>query len=249
MKSQVFVVIILVAISFAVDSCLPPRPSAQGLHFAPETPVTKAAVDHAFQQYYWLTSKYPPGPPQLPARAQLEVEAPIAMYTLSTQDFLAGRGLQAVKCVKYIYYVKASGEIVGQVDVTPNPDGSFDEQASALSDISAFQRARLAPVFDALTRLKKMEKVRKGSFEVCFLNLPAYDRAQGGHAATGFVIWLKSDEPVGDLIYTIAPGKDYQPSPGLSPSTLYTVPQVFEAIRPAVAAFETADTTAPQHGR
>lgn len=203
----------------------------------------KTAVDEALRRYY-SRPDYDSATP-LPDQAQLDVQPPITCYVFSTEDYLAGQGLKAAKFYQYIYYIKSSNKIVGEIGLAwigGNNVIAFRGQAYA---IGAHELATMAPYYNGLAKAETLAQVKKGSFELRLLILPADRVAPMGRPVETSVMWLKSDATDGDLIYTYPQGEFVDVPSGLQPSTVYTVAEVLKAIRPAVQKLQDNPPTRP----
>lgn len=231
--------ILLTFTLLGLAGCASPASStATGLHYFSPSPDMKVATDAAFQAHYAFPR--PAFDPQLPAKSELDIGPLISRYTLSPDDVLSGRGLQSPKLKQFRSFIKSSNKIVGELDLYPESDGKVDSHSAQIETINAIWLTALGTIVEGLANVETLEQVRKGSYELRLLILPAHDTALGGRLIQGEVMWLKSTTPDSDLIYTFPKSKSpaVDDPPGLQPSTVYTVPEMLNAIRPAIEAFQ-----------
>jgi len=223
----------------AADTVKPAASIPAGMHFASPFPGCAEAISWSLQKYYDVNLNRP-HTPVMADRSKLESLPPIAFYRLNSEDVLVGKGLAEPKLDYFMSYIKVSGKLAAEIHIDLNEDGTFAMGGASLfveDFIYNLKLDREAKFVEEIERVKGLEQVRKGSYELRILDLPPYKRTRWpppNDGLRGEVIWLKSDTSDGDLIYTTS---NEQQEPGLKPNTLYTADAMLKAIEPAVKAY------------
>ncbi len=151
--------------------------------------------------------------PELANLATLQVlPQPWPVYGLTADAIANGGGLETANFSGFRYLVAASGKPVVYADVRADVSGAVKING-LFTDVSGITSANLG-----LQQLATDARVRTGTYEPRLLSFQAL------HI---LVLWLKSNGPGSDLIYTFKnPPKD------LETEKLYTAAEFLNAVRP-----------------
>ena len=134
---------------------------------------------------------------------ELAIGTPHGIYTLTTQDLIARRGLEAAEFVGWRYFVQRGADAIAAVEIPARVDGDIERM------MHVNEGQFVGATFQAVAAAETMDEIQGSGYELRLLKiLPLYTVA----------LWLRPDEgdqdiliPIGQCHPAVEPGRVYRP--------------------------------------